>query len=91
VDATRSLEKILAEPAGLSPADVQRARTLREAQEARVGTLTVETNIPGARIYVDGQEVATTPLAAPRREAIPLVRSRDPCGLVGRGPFSPSG
>jgi len=66
VEAARAYERYLAE----AGAEIN-ARRRREAeaalaeQRARIGTLTVVTDVEGARIGIDGVDVAPTPLSAP--------------------------
>lgn len=70
VEAARAYERYLAEA---GPAiDARRRREAEAAlaeQRARIGTLMVVTDVEGARIAIDGVDVATTPLSAP----IPLA------------------
>lgn len=66
VEAARAYERYLDE-AG-AEIDARRRREAERAlaeQRARIGNLTVVTDVDGARIAIDGVDVATTPLAAP--------------------------
>jgi hypothetical protein len=70
VEAIDTLRRYLLEGGANVPAD-RRAEvqdTIKQ-QEARVSTLTVETNVAGAAIVVDGVSVARSPLAGPLRVA----------------------
>ncbi len=68
VESARAYEQYLAE-AG----EAIGARRRREAEEAlaeqraRIGTLVVRADVEGARVSIDGVDVATTPLAEPLR------------------------
>ena len=68
VEAVQSLEKVLADPGALKPEYLERARTAKDEQERRIGTLDVAVNVPAA-IEVDGVKVGDAPLAQPVRVA----------------------
>jgi tetratricopeptide (TPR) repeat protein len=67
VEAAEALTRVLEDPGSLSRDRVEQARATRQEQAARVAELMVTTNVDGARIEVDGVEVAVTPLRAPLR------------------------
>jgi hypothetical protein len=67
VDAADAWEKVLADPAGLSPKHVAVARKALEEQTARIAEVSVTANIDAARIDVDGIDVGATPLPKPLR------------------------
>jgi hypothetical protein len=73
VEAVAALDKILEQPAGLTPAQIGRARQARDEQAAQIGTLTVTTNVP-AQIEIDNLMVGRTPLGGPLRVAAGLRR-----------------
>jgi hypothetical protein len=68
VDAVDALEPAIRSGA-LSPKDLERAQQTLADQKARVARLTVTTVPEGARVEVDGVQVAKTPLTAPVRIA----------------------
>ena len=68
VDAVDALEAAVQSNA-LSERDLERAQTTLADQKARVARLTVTTTPEGARIEIDGVQVAKTPLTAPIRVA----------------------
>jgi hypothetical protein len=68
VDAVEALKQV-ASHQSLSPAQKERAQSTLNDQQARIGRLTITTVPPGARISIDGVDVATTPLAAPLQVA----------------------
>jgi len=68
VDALDALDKALAEPKGLSPAQVQRAQQTRAEQSARVAEVVVVTDKP-AVVEIDGVDAGRTPLDHPLRVA----------------------
>jgi len=68
VDAVDALDKVLDSPAGLAPAQAQKARQVRADQAARIAEVMVFTDKP-AVIEVDGVEVGRTPLERPLRFA----------------------
>jgi hypothetical protein len=67
VEATDTLDKVLADPAGLPPDRVALAHKTRDEQAARIAELTVHVGVDGASIDVDTIEVGTSPLAQPLR------------------------
>ena len=64
VDAVEALDQALAQPAGISDAQLERGRRVRDEQSARIGRLLVTTNVP-AQIEIDNLVVGRTPMAAP--------------------------
>lgn len=68
VEATDTLDRVLADAGPLAADKVATARHTRDEQARRVGTLEVTTNVP-ASIEVDGVDVARAPLASPLRIA----------------------
>jgi hypothetical protein len=68
VDAVDALAPVV-DSATLSPEQRERAQKALSDQQARIGRISVHTVPDGARIDVDGVEVARTPLAAPLRVA----------------------
>jgi tetratricopeptide (TPR) repeat protein len=67
VDATRALERALATPDALKPAQLARARSVHAEQSARVARVRVSTKPVGARVEVDGIAIGKTPLSEPLR------------------------
>lgn len=67
VEAVDTLQKVLDAPGSLSADRVAQARALRAEQAARIAEVTIVSNVEGARIEIDGAEVAKAPLAAPLR------------------------
>ena len=68
VDAVDALEPAIQSNA-LSSKDLERAQSTLADQKARVARLSVTTTPEGARIEIDGVQVAKTPLSAPIRVA----------------------
>ncbi|HET7540320.1 MAG TPA: PEGA domain-containing protein [Polyangiaceae bacterium] len=68
VDAVDALGAVV-DSATLSAEQRERAQKTLADQQQRIGRVSVTTVPPGARIDVDGVEVATTPLSAPLRVA----------------------
>ncbi len=68
VDAVDALTPVVND-ASLSPSQRERAQSSLADQENRIGRLSITTVPAGARISVDGVDVATTPLTAPLRVA----------------------
>src|SRR5688500_16397945 len=64
VDATQTLDRVLADPGPLSAERLTVARATRDEQAKRVGFLELTTNVP-AVVEVDGVETAKTPLQGP--------------------------
>ncbi|HEV3191706.1 MAG TPA: hypothetical protein VGY54_14450, partial [Polyangiaceae bacterium] len=62
VEATDALNQLLATPGTLSPDRLSLARKTRDEQASRIAEVTLETNVAGARVEVDGVEVSATPL-----------------------------
>lgn len=67
VEASASLDELLAVSKGLVPAELERARSLKIAAEQRVGLVAVGCNVLGASIEVDNIVVASAPISAPIR------------------------
>ncbi|MEJ7728153.1 MAG: PEGA domain-containing protein [Polyangiaceae bacterium] len=67
VEAVDTLQKVLDAPGSLSAERVAQARAVRAEQAARVAELSIVSTVEGARIEIDGAEVAKAPLAAPLR------------------------
>ncbi len=84
VEATDALNQVLANPGALSPDRLGLARKTRDEQASRIAEVTLEANVAGARVEVDGVEVATTPLAG----ALRVPSGTHVIGLVAPG-FSP--
>ncbi len=68
VDAVDALSPVV-DSATLSPEQRERAKKTLSDQQARIGRVTITTEPAGARIDIDGVEVARTPLSAPLRVA----------------------
>ncbi|HEY4107031.1 MAG TPA: PEGA domain-containing protein [Polyangiaceae bacterium] len=68
VDAVDALSAVVGS-AALSPEQHEHAQSTLTDQQARIGRVSVTTVPEGARIDVDGVEIATTPLSAPLRVA----------------------
>jgi hypothetical protein len=68
VDAVDALSAVVGSST-LSPEQHDRAQKTLEDQQARIGRLSITTVPDGARIDLDGVEVAKTPLSAPLRVA----------------------
>jgi hypothetical protein len=67
-DAADALQKVVKEPAGLSPDIVTRANQTLSQQLGRIAEVTIECNVP-ATIEVDNVEAAKAPLAGPLKMA----------------------
>jgi PEGA domain/Tetratricopeptide repeat len=61
VEATDTLQRVIDKPGSLSPERLAKAKATLNEQSARIAELVVEANVEGARIEIDGAEVATTP------------------------------
>jgi hypothetical protein len=68
VEAVQSLEQVLSDPGPLKPEYLERARTTKDEQERRIGTLEVQVNVPAA-VEVDGVKAGEAPLTQPLRVA----------------------
>jgi tetratricopeptide (TPR) repeat protein len=66
--AAEALQKVVKEPAGLSPDIVARANQTLSQQLARIAEVAIECNVP-ATIEVDNVEAAKAPLAGPLKVA----------------------
>jgi len=84
VEATDALNQVLTTPGALSPDRLGLARKTRDEQAARIAEVTLEANVTGARVEVDGVDVASTPLAG----ALRVPSGTHVIGLVAPG-FSP--
>jgi hypothetical protein len=67
VQALDTLDKVLAAPGSMSAERLEKARSTRAEQAARIATLNIIGLPPGAIVEVDNVRVATAPLAAPLR------------------------
>ncbi len=67
VEAVDALGAVLKDPATLGKERAARATHVLQEQSARIAEVDVIVNVPGARIEVDGVEVARAPLTAPIR------------------------
>ncbi|HEY8432280.1 MAG TPA: PEGA domain-containing protein, partial [Sandaracinaceae bacterium] len=66
VESARAYEQYLAEAGdAIAPRRRREAEAALAEQRARIGHLLVRTDVDGARIAIDGVDVATTPLGAP--------------------------
>ncbi len=61
VEATDAMQRVIDKPGSLSPERLAKAKATLNEQAARIAELVVEANVEGARIEIDGAEVATTP------------------------------
>jgi PEGA domain len=68
VESVDVLDRVIADPGGLSSERLQRAKDTRDEQGKRIAQLVVTTEVP-ASVEVDGVEVTKTPLAQPIRIA----------------------
>lgn len=68
VEAVDSLERLLAQSPRLAPEQLERAKATLAAEQAKVGSLNVTTNVP-ATVELDGVDGGKTPLAKPLRVA----------------------
>lgn len=68
VESVDALDRVLADPASLSPDRRERARQTRDEQAQRVAQLVVSTEVP-ATIELDGVEAGKTPMTQPLRVA----------------------
>jgi hypothetical protein len=84
VEATDALDQLLASPGALSPDRLAIARKTRDEQASRIAEVDLQANVAGARVEVDGVEVATTPLAG----ALRVPGGTHVIGLVAPG-YSP--
>jgi hypothetical protein len=69
VQAVDTAERVLSQPGNLSTDRVAKLQSLRTEQAARIGTLELVVNAPGAAVDLDGEAVGTTPLSGPVRLA----------------------
>jgi len=67
VEAVEALERLFANPAGLSPQELAQAKKTLSEQSARIGEIVVSCDVEGARVELDNLEVAKTPLKKPLR------------------------
>jgi hypothetical protein len=67
VEAKDAFDRLLAQPDGLSVADVNKARESRERQSQRIAEVDIESHPVPASIEVDGVEAGRTPFANPLR------------------------
>jgi hypothetical protein len=65
VEATRNLNTVLANPAGLKPEYVERARNALREQSDKIGHIVMTTNVKEGAVEVDNVEVAKLPLPGP--------------------------
>jgi hypothetical protein len=68
VESVDVLDRVVADPGGLSADRLDRARQTRDEQGKRIAQLVVTTDVPAA-VEIDGVEVTKTPLAQPLRIA----------------------
>lgn len=68
VNAVDTLAVVLESPREIKPEQLERARRVREEQEARIGSLQIATGVP-ADIAIDGTPVGRTPMAVAVRLA----------------------
>jgi hypothetical protein len=61
VEAADAMQRVVDHPGSLSSERLAKARATLREESARIAELTVEANVEGARIEIDGAEVATTP------------------------------
>jgi len=66
VNAVDSLERLLAQNPKLTADQIERAKSTLAAEKAKIGLLSVTTNVP-ATVEVDGVDAGQTPLAQPLR------------------------
>ena len=69
VQAVDAADHVLAQPGNLSPDRLAKLQALRAEQAARIGTIELVIETPGAAVEVDGEAVGTTPLPGPVRVA----------------------
>jgi tetratricopeptide (TPR) repeat protein len=69
VDAVDALDKVLANPSGLTADQLARATKVRDEQRRRIASVRLVTSAPGAVVDVDGILVGKTPLKSPVRFA----------------------
>src|SRR4029077_8018132 len=62
LEAARALRTVLANPSGLKPEYVARARTVLREQDDKIGQVVVTTNVKEGVVEVDNVEVAKLPL-----------------------------
>jgi hypothetical protein len=70
VEAARELQTVLANPAGLKPEYVERARNALREQGDKIGQIVVTTNVKEGAVEVDNVEVAKLPL--PNALSVPI-------------------
>ncbi len=63
--AVEAYDRVLATPGGLDATRLARAKELREAQMAKLGTLKVTSSVPGTVIDLDNQTVGRSPFTGP--------------------------
>ena len=85
VEAVQALDKVLSNPADLTPEDVKRAVTVHAEQLRRIANVTLDTQVQGAVVEVDDVQVGKTPLGAPLR--MPVGTHRISVVAAGFHPF----
>lgn len=70
VDAVHALERALKAPAGLEPAELERARTVLRQQTERIGRVELLVNVEAGAVEIDNVQVAQLPLSAPLEVAV---------------------
>lgn len=75
VKSVEALERVVAEPGSLSPQRVTQAKATIASQRARIGQVTVEVDVEGAKVRVDGVAVGTAPLTVSLRSGLHFVEA----------------
>lgn len=69
VEAVEAADRLLQEPGNLSAEQLGRLRSMRGEQAARVGEISVQANVAGGVVEVDGLRVGALPLGKPLKVA----------------------
>lgn len=69
VGAVETLDKLVAAPGDLSAARKTQLQQLRQEQLQRIGSLSIQSNVPGARVELDGMDVGPLDPQTPLRVA----------------------
>jgi tetratricopeptide (TPR) repeat protein len=70
VAALDTLDKLIADPGDLSAARKAQLQTLRQEQVLRIGSLLVQSNVPNARVEIDGMDAGELDTQKPLRLAV---------------------
>jgi hypothetical protein len=81
VQAVESFNRLLANPAGLDAASIERIRIERDRQNSQIAEVDVTANVAAALVEVDGIEVGRSPLT----QALRLAKGTHVIGVIASG------